>query len=96
MAHAAARLAERVFGCGKHPTRMARRRSAAAALAWLLVLPSCLARKCGQPEIDARSIEGCTSFEHLRLLHHGALVRAGAATPCARRAMSQARAPPAA
>jgi len=50
---------------------------AAFSAVWLLALPSCLARKCGQAEINVRSIDGCTSFEHVRLLGHGAAVWLG-------------------
>lgn len=44
-------------------------------LLWL----SASGRRCGQKEIKERTIEGCTSFEHVRLLGHGAAVWLGEA-----------------
>jgi len=43
----------------------------------LLLLPLALARHCGQKELDAHSIDGCTSFEHLKLLGSGNAVWLG-------------------
>ena len=40
----------------------------ACLLVTVALLPVCLGRKCGQAEIETKTIEGCTSFEHVRLL----------------------------
>ena len=49
----------------------------ARLLVAVALLPVCLGRACGQMEIDSKSIDGCTSFEHVRLLGHGQAVWLG-------------------
>lgn len=51
----------------------------ACLLVTVALLPVCLGRKCGQAEIETKTIEGCTSFEHVRLLGHGQAVWLGEA-----------------
>ena len=86
---------ERALPCRELRSMLSTR--AAASAVWLLALPSCLGRKCGQAEINSRSIDGCTSFEHVRLLGHGAAVCAptssNPAYPSSRRASKRARVP---
>lgn len=51
----------------------------ARLLVAVALLPMCQGRKCGQAEIETKTITGCTSFEHVRLLGHGQAVWLGEA-----------------
>ena len=46
-------------------------------LCTLLAASACTARECGQKELDAHDIAGCTSLRHMDHLGHGEAVWLG-------------------